>query len=139
MKNAPRNKKPASPPKPKEMMQVEKASYIQLVRKVRDLEAENDKLTAYMKVISEAARESQTRSRVYSKREEAPTHKSVPRGNGKSVQGRDAGQILRGEKTVPVGGVQVPINNSTSYKPDFYKGPSKIKPAPAKVGSKSAY
>jgi len=48
-------KKPATPPIPKEMMEVEKESYIRLVRRVRDLEAINDKLNAHMKVISEAS------------------------------------------------------------------------------------
>lgn len=139
MKNAPTGKVVKATPVPKVMMEVEQASYVRLVRKVRDLQAENDKLTAHMKVISEAARESQTRSRFYSKREDAPAHKSVPRRNGKSVQGRNTGQVLRKHETVPVGGVQVPVNNSTKYQPRFTKGPSKTKPTPAKVGGKSSH
>jgi len=121
----------------KEMMEVEKASYIKLVRKVRDLEQENDKLTAYMKVISEAVHESQTRNRVYNKRAEVPTNKCPSRSNGDGVRKRDTGQILRTESTVPVGGVQIPLHNSAPYKPRFTKGASKTKPATTKVAEES--
>ena len=63
--NSSSNQKPKVTPKavvkatpvPKVMIEVEKSSYIKLVRRVRDLEAVNDKLEAHMKVISEAARE----------------------------------------------------------------------------------
>ena len=117
----------------KEMMTVEKSIYINLTRRVRTLEEDNAKLEAYMKVIQEAARESQTRSRVYSKREDAPKHKSIHRGNGKSVQGGHTRQVLRGAKTVPVGGVQVPVYNSAAYKPRFTKGQSKTESPTTKV------
>jgi len=121
------------------MVSVKVSVLSNLTRKVRTLETENDKLTAYMKVISEAARESQTRSRVYSKREDPPKHKSVHGGYGKPVSGRNTGQVLRGDKTVPVGGVQIPTLNSTAYKPRFTKGPSKIKSFTAKMADKGAH
>lgn len=122
-----------------EMVSVKVSVLSNLTRRVRTLETENDRLTSYMKVISEAARESQTRSRVYSKREDPPKHKSVHRGNGKPVQGGHAGQVLRGKQTVPVGGVQVPVFNSAPYKPDFVKSSSKIKLASTEMVKKSPH
>lgn len=139
MKGAPQGKVVKATPVPKVMMEVERSSYIKLVRKVRDLEIANDKLEAYMKVISEAARESQTRSRVYSQREQVPAEKRVQRGNGKPVQGGNTGQVLRGHKPMSVDGVQIPILNSTPYKPRFTKGSSKTKPASAKMAGKSTH
>lgn len=109
-------------------------SYLsKLTRLVRDLEVKNDKLEAGMKIITEAARESQTRSRVYSQREEPPAQKRICRGDGKSLQGGNPGQVLRGKKTMPVGGVQVPINAASCHKLNFDKISSKIKRFTTKV------
>lgn len=139
MKDAPKSKVVKATPVPKAMISVGRASYIKLVRTVRNLEAENDKLITHMKVISEAAHESQTRSHVYNKREDAPEAKRVHGRNGKPIQGRNTGQLLRGKDAMSVDGIQIPILNSTPYKPRFTKSPSKTKSAPDKMAQKGPH
>lgn len=114
------------------------AEYSRMVQKMRTLKEENDKLKAFMDYIMEAAVESQTRSRVYSKREEAPIEKRIHRGYGKPLSGGNSGRLLRGDETIPVGGVQVSVLGSTKYRPVLPKITGKTKPAAAKMAGKSA-
>lgn len=126
---------PAKPPAPPQMISVEKSVYVNLTRRVRTLEEANTKLESYMKVIAEAARESQTRERVYSARASVPASKSPSRSYGNGVQQRNTGQVLRGDSKLSMDGVQVPLDDSTPHKLDEPKSSSKTKPSAAEVAS----